>query len=87
MGWEERYDRLAALLKPPTTSDDPVTDRVGLALDRFTDAQKTQLRPSSRSDDVEALRFTNKDLVVLGTLTKGQFGTVSRVRPLRVSSN
>ncbi|KAG8908831.1 hypothetical protein FRB99_003069 [Tulasnella sp. 403] len=58
---------------------DFVTDPVGLALDQFVDSLG-QRKKSSREPEVENLRFGNKDLSVVGTLTKGQFGTIHVVQ-------
>lgn len=73
--WDERYTRLATILKVSVSSKH---DAVDLALDSFTDAQRQPGRSSSsRAAEVEKLRFGNKDLTAVGTLTKGQFGNVS----------
>lgn len=73
--WDERYTRLATILKVSLSSKHDVVD---LALDSFTDAQRQPGRASSsRGAELEKLRFGNKDLTAVGTLTKGQFGSVS----------
>ncbi|KAG8934462.1 hypothetical protein FRC01_002530, partial [Tulasnella sp. 417] len=76
--WDERYTRLATILKVSLSSKHDVVD---LALDSFTDAQRQPGRASSsRATEVEKLRFGNKDLTAVGTLTKGQFGSIHIVR-------
>ncbi|KAG8952885.1 hypothetical protein FRC04_003334 [Tulasnella sp. 424] len=76
--WDERYTRLATILKVSVSSKH---DAVDLALDSFTDAQRQPGRSSSsRAAEVEKLRFGNKDLTAVGTLTKGQFGNIHIVR-------
>lgn len=72
--WQERWEKLASLLKLSA----PNEEALGLALDRWTDSHRnlTGRRAQSAILDVEAVKFGNKDLVVHGALTKGQFGTV-----------
>lgn len=82
--WKERVQKLTALLKVPQSSqldspDDDI-DVVAQALEGFLASQK-QRGKGSLVHEVESLRFGNKDLVAIGSLTKGQFGTVSAGSP------
>ncbi|KIK95782.1 hypothetical protein PAXRUDRAFT_139953 [Paxillus rubicundulus Ve08.2h10] len=70
--WAERKDLLASLLQ---TRDD---DDEGLALDRILHGQNT-IGKTSKTIKIDSLRFTDKDLLVLGTLDHGQFAVIDVV--------
>ncbi|KAG9035725.1 hypothetical protein FRB95_010790 [Tulasnella sp. JGI-2019a] len=79
--WKERVRQLSSLLDVPSGEgrDADDIDALGQALEQFIESQKPRGR-SGHAAEVENLRFGNKDLVVIGTLTKGQFGTLNVVR-------
>ncbi|KAG1786901.1 kinase-like domain-containing protein [Suillus plorans] len=70
--WTKRKTLLGSLLN---SSDD---DEEGLALDRILHGQRIIGR-TARTAEIESLRFSDGDLVVLGTLDQGQFGTIDVV--------
>ncbi|KAG8874727.1 hypothetical protein FRB97_005685 [Tulasnella sp. 331] len=74
--WNERVQKLSTLLNVPIgpTVEGGGVDAVGQAIERFVESQKPRGR-SAHAPEVEKLRFGNKDLTIVGTLTKGQFGT------------
>ncbi|KAL1660424.1 kinase-like domain-containing protein [Schizophyllum commune] len=71
--WRSRKARLSELLR---SEGDEEAD--GLALDRLLHGQNVIGR-TSRTAEIDAIRFQNKDLKVLGTLEFGQFGVVDVV--------
>lgn len=87
--WKKRKSRLAELLNA-----DGDEDAEALALDRILHGQSvigktcvyntTALAhfahptPLAKTAEVDTLRFTDKDLDVVGTLEYGQYGVVSR---------
>ncbi|PPQ76943.1 hypothetical protein CVT24_009032 [Panaeolus cyanescens] len=73
LSWQQRKARLASLLKNP--GDD---DGEGLALDRIMHGQNV-IGKTSKTIEVDSLRFQNKDLSVFGTLEYGQFGKIDVV--------
>lgn len=72
LSWTKRKILLGSLLN---SSDD---DEEGLALDRILHGQWVIGR-TARTTEIEALRFSDGDLVVLGTLDHGQFGMIDVV--------
>ncbi|KIJ16169.1 hypothetical protein PAXINDRAFT_132796 [Paxillus involutus ATCC 200175] len=70
--WAERKDLLGSLLQ--TRGDDDE----GLALDRILHGQNA-IGKTSKTIKIDSLRFTDKDLVVLGTLDHGQFAVIDVV--------
>ncbi|KAF9044129.1 kinase-like domain-containing protein [Panaeolus papilionaceus] len=73
LSWQQRKARLASLLKNP--GDD---DGEALALDRLMHGQNV-IGKTSKTIEVDSLRFQNKDLNVVGTLEYGQFGKIDVV--------
>ncbi|EPQ52006.1 kinase-like protein [Gloeophyllum trabeum ATCC 11539] len=73
MSWRNRKARLAELLQ--SNGDD---DEEGLALDRLLHGQSV-IGKTAKTKEVDSLRFTDKDLQLLGTLEYGQFGVVDVV--------
>ncbi|KAL1745220.1 kinase-like domain-containing protein [Schizophyllum fasciatum] len=71
--WRSRKARLSELLR---SEGDEEAD--GLALDRLLHGQNV-IGKTSRTAEIDAIRFQNKDLRVLGTLEFGQFGVVDVV--------
>jgi hypothetical protein len=86
--WTKRKARLSSLLD--IQGDD---DSEGLALDRILHGQSvigktcesgliyqhpSLTRHTAKTAEIDALRFTDKDLDVVGTLDYGQFGVVCR---------
>lgn len=71
--WRSRKARLSELLR---SEGDEETD--GLALDRLLHGQNV-IGKTSRTTEIDAIRFQNKDLRALGTLEFGQFGVVDVV--------
>ncbi|KAG8948381.1 hypothetical protein FRC03_000726 [Tulasnella sp. 419] len=80
--WRQRYERLKSLFAfdPVEPTDDATgdVDSVGLLLDRFLDNKPKGA--STRTKEVENARFSNRDLIAIGTLAKGQFGLIDLVR-------
>ncbi|KAG2031102.1 kinase-like domain-containing protein [Suillus americanus] len=72
LSWTKRKTLLGSLLN---SSDD---DDEGLALDRILHGQRIIGR-TARTAEIESLRFSDGDLVVLGTLDHGQFGVIDVV--------
>lgn len=72
LSWTKRKTLLGSLLN---SSDD---DEEGLALDRILHGQRIIGR-TARTAEIESLRFSDGDLVVLGTLEHGQFGMIDVV--------
>ncbi|ESK93361.1 agc dmpk gek protein kinase [Moniliophthora roreri MCA 2997] len=85
--WCQRKSRLQELLNlnnegnelalEPDSEEAEETE--GLAIDRLLHGQ-TVIGPTSRTKELESLRFGDKDLHVLGTLERGQFGVIDVVR-------
>ncbi|KAH8809593.1 kinase-like domain-containing protein [Flagelloscypha sp. PMI_526] len=71
--WVTRQFRLAELLNSEGDEDDD-----GIALDRLLHGQNVIAR-SSKTTEIEDLRFQSRDMRVLGTLEAGQFGLVDVV--------
>ncbi|KAI6040714.1 kinase-like domain-containing protein, partial [Pisolithus marmoratus] len=69
LSWAERKVLLGSLLQ---AQDD---DEMGLALDRVLHGQNV-VGKTSTTIKIDSLRFSDKDLAVLGTLDHGQFGVV-----------
>ncbi|KAG0702614.1 hypothetical protein DFH29DRAFT_490533 [Suillus ampliporus] len=72
LSWTRRKTSLSSLLN---SSDD---DEEGLALDRILHGQQV-IGKTARTAEIESLRFSDRDLVVLGTLDHGQFGIIDVV--------
>ncbi|KAG1732861.1 kinase-like protein [Suillus paluster] len=72
LSWTRRKTLLSSLLN---SSDD---DEEGLALDRILHGQQV-IGKTARTAEIESLRFSDGDLVVLGTLDHGQFGVIDVV--------
>ncbi|KAG2151562.1 kinase-like protein [Suillus bovinus] len=72
LSWTKRKTLLGSLLN---SSDD---DEEGLALDRILHGQQI-IGKTARTAEIESLRFSDGDLVVLGTLDQGQFGMIDVV--------
>ncbi|KAF4609483.1 hypothetical protein D9613_012311 [Agrocybe pediades] len=73
LSWHQRKARLAALLK--SQGDE---DAEGLALDRLMHGQSV-IGKTSKTTEIESLRFKDRDLDVVGTLGYGQFGVIDVV--------
>ncbi|KAF8148004.1 kinase-like domain-containing protein [Crassisporium funariophilum] len=73
LSWQQRKARLALLLK--SRGDEDVD---GVALDRLMHGQSVIGR-TSKTTEIESLRFQDKDLDVVGTLEYGQFGVIDVV--------
>ncbi|KAI0289257.1 kinase-like domain-containing protein [Russula brevipes] len=71
--WLKRKARLATLLQ--STGDE---DEDGLALDRILHGQSV-IAKTAKTIEVDKLRFTDKDLAVVGTLEYGQFSVIDVV--------
>ncbi|KAF8552797.1 kinase-like protein [Imleria badia] len=69
LSWTERKDLLSSLLQVRGDKDE------GISLDRILHGQNT-IGKTSKTIKVDSLRFTDKDLVALGTLDRGQFGVL-----------
>lgn len=72
LSWTKRKTLLGSLLN---SLDD---DEEGLALDRILHGQRIIGR-TARTAEIESLRFSDGDLIVLGTLDHGQFGMIDVV--------
>ncbi|KAF7313914.1 hypothetical protein HMN09_00549500 [Mycena chlorophos] len=72
--WRTRKARLRALLKTSTDEDE-----AGVALDRILHGQSIIGR-SSKTAEIDALRFQDADLQLIGTLDRGQFGLIDVVK-------
>ncbi|KAG2110136.1 kinase-like protein [Suillus clintonianus] len=72
LSWTKRKTLLSSLLN---SSDD---DEESLALDRILHGQQVIGR-TTKTAEIESLRFSDRDLVVLGTLEHGQFGVIDVV--------
>lgn len=72
LSWTKRKTLLSSLLN---SSDD---DEEGLALDRILHGQRIIGR-TARTAEIESLRFSDGDLIVLGALDHGQFGMIDVV--------
>ncbi|KAH9176414.1 hypothetical protein EDB89DRAFT_159836 [Lactarius sanguifluus] len=70
--WLKRKARLGVLLQSNGDEDED-----GLALDRILHGQSV-IAKTAKTIEVDKLRFTDKDLTVIGTLEYGQFSTVDR---------
>ncbi|KAK7049875.1 hypothetical protein VNI00_005305 [Paramarasmius palmivorus] len=82
--WYQRKCRLKGLLNLNEESGlesdaEDSEEKEGLAIDRLLHGQ-TVIGPTSRTKELESLRFGDKDLHVLGTLERGQFGVIDVVR-------
>ncbi|KAF8964501.1 kinase-like domain-containing protein [Flammula alnicola] len=73
VSWHQRKTRLASLLK--SHGDE---DAEGVALDRLMHGQSV-IGKTSKTTEIDALRFKDKDLDVVGTLEYGQFGVIDVV--------
>ncbi|KAJ3507797.1 hypothetical protein NLJ89_g6103 [Agrocybe chaxingu] len=71
LSWHQRKARLASLLK---SSGDEDAD--GIALDRLMHGQSV-IGKTSKTTEIDDLRFKDKDLAVVGTLEYGQFGVLT----------
>lgn len=69
--WKNRKTRLSSLL-----NSDGDEDAEALALDRILHGQSV-IGKTSKTTEVDALRFSDKDLNVVGTLEYGQYGVVN----------
>ncbi|KAF7377452.1 hypothetical protein MSAN_00166900 [Mycena sanguinolenta] len=72
--WLTRKARLRALLK--TTADE---DEAGRALDRILHGQNV-IGKTAKTVEIDALRFQDTDLQLVGTLERGQFGLIDVVK-------
>ncbi|KAG5645394.1 hypothetical protein DXG03_006347 [Asterophora parasitica] len=72
LSWFHRKQRLVELLN--TQGDE---DAEGLALDRILHGQSV-IGKTSKTTEIDAIRFQDKDLAVAGTLEYGQFGVIER---------
>ncbi|KAF8201369.1 kinase-like domain-containing protein [Mycena galopus ATCC 62051] len=72
--WLKRKARLRALLK--TTADE---DEAGRALDRILHGQNV-IGKTAKTVEIDALRFQDADLQLVGTLERGQFGLIDIVK-------
>ncbi|KAG1745646.1 kinase-like domain-containing protein, partial [Suillus lakei] len=72
LSWTKRKTLLGSLLNSSNDDDE------GLALDRILHGQQIIGR-TTRTAEIESLRFSDGDLVVLGTLDNGQFGVIDVV--------
>ncbi|KAJ7240865.1 kinase-like domain-containing protein [Mycena haematopus] len=72
--WLKRKARLRALLK--TTTDE---DEAGRALDRILHGQSV-IGKTAKTAEIDALRFQDADLQLVGTLERGQFGLIDVVK-------
>ncbi|KAF9519278.1 hypothetical protein BS47DRAFT_1324871 [Hydnum rufescens UP504] len=70
--WRHRRERLVKLLGV-TESKENTVDALAIAIERAV------LKKSANSD-LESLRFSNRDLISVKSLEKGQFGTVDIVK-------
>ncbi|RDB16495.1 Serine/threonine-protein kinase MRCK gamma [Hypsizygus marmoreus] len=70
LSWSQRKTRLASLLK--SRGDE---DAEGLALDRILHGQSV-IGKTSKTTEIDAIRFQDRDLSVVGTLEYGQFGVI-----------
>lgn len=70
LSWPTRIARLKTLLDCPDDGDE-----CGLALDRLLHGQSV-IGKTSKTTEVDALRFRDSDLQVLGALDSGQFGLI-----------
>jgi len=73
LSWIQRKKRLSLLLKCHEDED-----AAGLALDRLLHGQNVIGR-TSRTTEIDVLRFQDKDLELVGTLDRGQFGVIDVV--------
>ncbi|KAF8623794.1 hypothetical protein AX17_007297 [Amanita inopinata Kibby_2008] len=73
LSWVQRKKRLASLLR--SEGDE---DADGLALDRLLHGQNV-IGKTSRTMEIDSLRFQDKDLGLVGTLDYGQFGVIDVV--------
>ncbi|KAG9309632.1 kinase-like domain-containing protein [Chiua virens] len=73
LSWPERKDLLSSLLQAHGDEDE------GIALDRVLHGQNT-IGKTSKTIKIDLLRFNDKDLIVLGTLDRGQFGLIHLVK-------
>ncbi|KAG1874823.1 kinase-like protein [Suillus subluteus] len=72
LSWTKRKTLLGSLLN---SSDE---EEEGLALDRILHGQRIIGR-TARTAEIESLRFSDGDLIVVGTLDHGQFGIIDVV--------
>ncbi|KAF7303885.1 hypothetical protein MIND_00618600 [Mycena indigotica] len=72
--WLSRKARLCALLKTSTDEDE-----TGFALDRILHGQSV-IGNSSKTAEIDALRFKDGDLQSMGALERGQFGLIDIVK-------
>ncbi|KAG6836400.1 hypothetical protein H0H93_008443 [Arthromyces matolae] len=71
LSWRQRKQRLASLLKTVHGDD----DAEGLSLDRILHGQSV-IGKTAKTTQIDTIRFSDKDLKVLGALEYGQFGVV-----------
>ncbi|KAF8269164.1 kinase-like domain-containing protein [Lactarius quietus] len=71
--WLKRKARLGILLQSSGDEDED-----GLALDRILHGQSV-IAKTAKTIEVDKLRFTDKDLSIIGTLEYGQFSTIDVV--------
>ncbi|KZT71994.1 kinase-like protein [Daedalea quercina L-15889] len=71
--WQKRKSRLAELL-----GSDGDEDAEALAMDRILHGQSV-IGKTSKTTEVDTLRFTDKDLDIVGTLEYGQYGVIDVV--------
>ncbi|KAL9713901.1 hypothetical protein Ac2012v2_003512 [Leucoagaricus gongylophorus] len=71
LSWLQRKSKLTALLR--SNGDE---DADGVALDRLLHGQNV-IGKTTKTVEIEVLRFQDKDLYIVGTLEYGQFGVVN----------
>ncbi|KAF5353659.1 hypothetical protein D9758_008628 [Tetrapyrgos nigripes] len=73
LSWAQRKQRLQELLRSQGDEDED-----GLTLDRLLHGQNV-IGKTSRTAEIDSLRFQDRDLVVMGTLEYGSFGVIDVV--------
>ncbi|KAI0076586.1 kinase-like protein [Panus rudis PR-1116 ss-1] len=76
--WTKRKRRLQELLGDGGSPLDRSEDALSLAMDRILHGQSV-IGKTSKTTQVDSLRFSDKDLSVVGTLEYGQFGVIDVV--------
>ncbi|KAG5352641.1 hypothetical protein C0989_001366 [Termitomyces sp. Mn162] len=71
LSWSQRKLRLASLLKCGQGDE----DAEGLVLDRMLHGQSV-IGKTAKTSEIDAIRFSDKDLTVAGALEYGQFGVI-----------
>jgi hypothetical protein len=87
--WPERHVQLLSILD--IAQDDDEDDRLGLALDEGTHVSSQvaintsclQILSGKAKKQVAQLRFSDRDLRVIGALDAGQYSTVPLSNPLK----